>query len=205
MGLALCLFQLFRSICLTRRGDDRISARRIGGRRKQEMAAEETSDSEVPKGSGSKNSLILWLVVVIVAVGSGAAVPMVIGQLGSASDKEPAKVAEPDPDEDVVFIEFDEVTVNLDEARFSRYLRINFSLQVAKSQQLNVSKKVDAKKSILKNWLQTHIAEKSTDDLRGKFGRNRLRREMHDYFNKALFNDGIERIQDVLFSEFNVQ
>ena len=49
------------------------------------------------------------------------------------------------------------------------------------------------------------MAEKGTEDLRGKFGRNRLRREMHDYFNKVLFEDGIERIQDVLFSEFHVQ
>ena len=104
-----------------------------------------------------------------------------------------------------MFIDFDEVTVNLDEARFSRYLRINFSLQVAKSQQLEVAKRVEAKKSILKNWLQVQVAEKSTDDLRGKFGRNRLRREMLDYFNKVLFSDGIERIQDVLFSEFHVQ
>jgi len=169
------------------------------------MAAEENAESDAPQASGSKMGIVLWLVMIIVAVGGGVAAPIVIGQMRSVERPEDEAVVPPDPDEEVVFIEFDEVTVNLDEARFSRYLRINFSLQVAESQQLEVTKKVDAKKSILKNWLQVHVAEKSTDDLRGKFGRNRLRREMHDYFNKVLFNDGIERIQDVLFSEFHVQ
>ena len=169
------------------------------------MAAEENNESDAPQASGSKTNIVLWLVMIIVAIGGGVAAPIVIGQMRSSDPPEIEEPAPPDPDEEVVFIEFDEVTVNLDEARFSRYLRINFSLQVAKSQELDVSAKIDAKKSILKNWLQVHVAEKSTDDLRGKFGRNRLRREMHDYFNKVLFADGIERIQDVLFSEFHVQ
>ena len=169
------------------------------------MAAEETGESDAPQASGSKMNIVLWLLMIIVAIGGGVAAPILIAQIQSSDPAEVEVPAEPDPDEEVAFIEFDEVTVNLDEARFSRYLRINFSLQVAKSQELDVTQKVDAKKSILKNWLQVHVAEKSTEDLRGKFGRNQLRREMHDYFNKVLFADGIERIQDVLFSEFHVQ
>jgi flagellar basal body-associated protein FliL len=169
------------------------------------MATEETAEPDAAKASGSKMGIVLWLVMIIVAVGGGVAAPILVAQMGSADKPEATENVLPSPDEEVVFIDFDEVTVNLDEARFSRYLRINFSLQVAKSQQLEVAKKVEAKKSILKNWLQVQVAEKSTDDLRGKFGRNRLRREMLDYFNKVLFSDGIERIQDVLFSEFHVQ
>ena len=169
------------------------------------MATEENGEPDAPPASGSKTNIVLWLVTIIVAVGGGVAAPIVIGQMKPSDEPDTKQVDTPDPEEEVVFIEFDEVTVNLDEAGFSRYLRINFSLQVAKSQQFDVEKKVEAKKSILKNWLQVHVAEKSTEDLRGKFGRNRLRREMHDYFNKVLFEDGIERIQDVLFSEFHVQ
>ncbi len=169
------------------------------------MATEENGESDARQASGSKMNIVLWLVMVIVAVGGGVAAPIVIGQINAARPAQVETPVAPDPDEEVVFIDFDEVTVNLDEARFSRYLRINFSLQVAKSQEIDVAQKLEAKKSILINWLQVHVAEKSTEDLRGKFGRNRLRREMHDYFNEVLFNDGIERIQDVLFSEFNVQ
>jgi flagellar FliL protein len=171
------------------------------------MATEETDESEGPQASGGVSKILVWLVVAVLAIGGGAATPIVIAQLGS-SDGQPEEkqvIEEPDPEEEVEFIDFDEVTINLDEARFSRYLRINFSLQVAKSQKADIEKQVDAKSTIFKNWLQTNVSEMSTEDLRGKHGRNRLRRQMHDYFNQVLFDDGIERIQDVLFIEFHVQ
>ena len=170
------------------------------------MATEETDESESPKSSGMMMKLLIWMVVITFAIGGGLATPFVVASLGrSAGKPDKAQMAEPDPEEEVEFIDFEEVTVNLDEARFSRYLRMNFSLQVAKSQREEIEKLVDAKTTIFKNWIQVQVAEKTTEDLRGKFGRNKLRREIHDYFNKVLFPDGIERIQDVLFREFHVQ
>lgn len=134
--------------------------------------------------------------------------PLVVAQLAkpsSANSGEEEAMAEPDPDEEVEFIPFDEVTINLDEARFSSHLLINFSLQVAKSQRAEIEAKIQAKSIVFKNWMQIHLAEKSREDLEGRFGRNRVRREMQDFFNQELFDDGIERIQDVLFEEFLVQ
>lgn len=148
------------------------------------------------------------IVVVLLAIGGGVMTPFVVAKIATPSAKDGAdekKMAEPDPEEEVEFIPFDEVTVNLDEARFSRYLRMNFSLQVAKSQRAEIEAQVKAKSVIFKNWIQIHIAEKSTEDLKGTAGRNRVRREMQDFFNEVLFDDGIERIQDVLFDEFHVQ
>ena len=98
-----------------------------------------------------------------------------------------------------------EVTVNLDEARFSRFLRLSFSLQVAKSQKAEIELMVEEKAVVFKNWIQIQLAEKGTEDLKGKFGRNRVRRELQDYFNEVLFEDGVERVQDILFNEFHVQ
>jgi flagellar basal body-associated protein FliL len=43
------------------------------------------------------------------------------------------------------------------------------------------------------------------EDLRGAAGQNRLRREIQDHFNTVLFEDGYDRIREVLFEEFNVQ
>lgn len=168
--------------------------------------SEESDESDNAAASKSKSGLLIWVVVMIVSIGGGVATPILIAGMGEKNGKpDDAKVAALEPETEYEFIEFDEVTVNLDEAQFSRYLRINFSLQVGKSQQDEVEKQLAAKKTICKNWLQVHVAEKTTDDLRGKFGRNRLRREIHDFFNEALFDDGLERIQDVLFSEFHVQ
>ena len=168
--------------------------------------SDETEELEPAEPGKGKSGLLIWVVVMILSIGGGVAAPIVIAGMAKQDDNpEVPKVVELEREEEFEFIEFDEVTVNLDEARFSRYLRINFSLQVGKSQKLEVEKQLAAKKTICKNWLQVHVAEKTTEDLRGKFGRNRLRREIHDFFNEALFDDGLERIQDVLFSEFHVQ
>ena len=170
------------------------------------MAEEPETTDDGDAASGKKGGMLIWIVVMVISIVGGAATPIVIAGLGSGDEKtDQADVVELDPEEEFEFIEFDEVTVNLDEARFSRYLRVNFALQVGKSQMVEVQKQLDAKTTICKNWLQTHMAEKSAEDLRGRYGRNRVRREIHDYFNEVLFNDGIERIQDVLILEFNVQ
>ncbi|MFN9342239.1 MAG: hypothetical protein ACK6DB_06535 [Planctomycetota bacterium] len=49
------------------------------------------------------------------------------------------------------------------------------------------------------------MAYKSLDEIKCKFGHSRLRREISEYFNQQLFEDGVERIQDILFKELNVQ
>jgi flagellar basal body-associated protein FliL len=170
------------------------------------MAEESETPEDGEAASGKKGGMLIWIVVMVISIVGGAATPIVLAGLGSKEgEPEKAEVIELDPEEEFEVIEFDEVTVNLDEARFSRYLRINFALKVGKSQMVEVQKQLDAKSIICKNWLQTHIAEKSTDDLRGRYGRNRIRREILDYFNEALFADGIERIQDILIIEFHVQ
>lgn len=169
--------------------------------------ADEAQEPEEGASGKKKGGMLIMIVVVLLAIGGGVMTPFVVAKVTAPGD--PNKVVDkmdvPDPEEEIEFIPFDEVTVNLSENRFSRYLRMNFSLQVAKSQRVEIEAKVKAKTAIFKNWMQIHIAELSTEDLKGTSGRNRVRREMSDFFNKVLFDDGIERIQDVLFDEFHVQ
>ncbi len=170
------------------------------------MASEQQTDSEPEKKSGSMMKMIIWLVVIVASIGGGFATPLVVAQFTAASEKQDeSKMDVPDPTEEVEFIEFDEVVAVLGNSRFSRYLKMNFSLQVAKSQRLEIEEKIKAREAVLKNRIISHVAEISAEDLEGQFGHNRLRREMHDYFNEILFDDGIERIQDVLFRELQVQ
>ncbi|MEL7497681.1 MAG: flagellar basal body-associated FliL family protein [Planctomycetota bacterium] len=150
---------------------------------------------------------LVTLVIAACAIVCGLTAPFVVAELAkpAAEETEGTTMAEPEVDEEVAYIAFDEVTVNLDEARFSRFLRLKFSLQVAKSQKAEIEAMVEEKSVVFKNWIQIQLAEKGTEDLQGKFGRNRIRRELQDFFNRVLFDDGIERIQDVLFDEFQVQ
>ncbi|MCA9228196.1 MAG: flagellar basal body-associated FliL family protein, partial [Planctomycetales bacterium] len=82
-------------------------------------------------------------------------------------------------------------------------LKVN--LQVDKAQADGITKMLEQKKPILKNWLLSYLSDKGMDDIRGRVGQNRLRREIQDHFNTVLFADGYDRIHDVLFDEFNVQ
>lgn len=168
------------------------------------MANQPAAPESEPAPKSGKLSLIVTLIIAICGIAGGVATPFAVAEF-SKMKQEPAAMAEPDLDEEVAYIPFEEVTVNLDEARFSRFLRLSFSLQVAKSQKAEIELMVKEKTVVFTNWIQIQMAEKGTEDLKGKFGRNRVRRELQDYFNEVLFDDGVERIQDILFNEFHVQ
>jgi len=167
----------------------------------EQATQEETQDR---KGPG----LLVWAAIGLLAAGGGFAVPFFLPTGDSAKSADAQKaipgLAAHIPEE-VAFVPFGEVTVNLDDGRLSRYLRLSFSLQVEKSDQIAVTKLVEEKKAILQNWLLSHLSDKGMDDIRGAAGQNRLRREILDQFNTTLFPDGYDRIYDVLFEEFNVQ
>ena len=171
-----------------------------------EEAPEENEDEK--KSGGKMGKLIVWGVVFMLGIGTGVGTAMFLAPSGEV---EPViaeidnKMDIPEPDEKIAFVDFDEVVVNLNDERYSRYVTITFSLQVAASQQLAIQALVDEQEAVLINWIIAHLRDKKMEDVRGKLGHNTLRREIHDEFNKILFTDGIERIQDVLFKDFKVQ
>lgn len=170
------------------------------------MATEETESSENGEGGKKKGGMLIWIIVMVVSIAGGAAAPIVISGMGSGSDeKNNGKIAELEPEKEIEFIDFKEVTVNLNEARHSRYLRLNIALQVGKSQKSKVETQLAAKIPILLNWIQLHLGEKSTEELNGRYGKGLVRREILDKFNDVLFDDGLERIQDILIIDWNVQ
>ncbi len=107
--------------------------------------------------------------------------------------------------EDTAFIDFPAIVAVLGKSKFSRYLKIDISLQVASEHQAEVEDKIRHRSAVLRNRIIAHISEITEEDLAGQHGYNQLRREIQGFFNELLFDDGIERIQDVLFREFQVQ
>ncbi|MEM7454608.1 MAG: flagellar basal body-associated FliL family protein [Planctomycetota bacterium] len=175
--------------------------------------AEENNEAEAPeekKKSGLVGKLGVWGAIFVLGAGTGAAVP-ILTSTASGDDQRVVDVHGrelmdlPEAGEEVSFIEFDEVVLNLNDPRYSRYLSCSFSLQVATTQEAAITQLVDEKKVVLKNWLVSHIGDKTLDQVRGTFGQSMLRREINSKFNELLFTDGIERIQSVLFSDFKVQ
>ena len=87
----------------------------------------------------------------------------------------------------------------------NRYLRLRISLLVSKPHQKELEERLLVDGPLIKNWLLSHVSDKSLDDIRGKAGQNMLRREILDRINHTVAPDGRDRVFDVLFEEFNVQ
>ena len=119
---------------------------------------------------------------------------------GGEHGKEEAK-----PKEGPQFLSFGQIVVNLNEPNLLRYLSLDISIQTDAKNEKEVRDALESRKAILKTWLTSHLADKTIEDIRGKVGVNRLRREIQDNFNSLLFKDGHERIQDILFEEHHVQ
>lgn len=161
-------------------------------------------EDKAAKGPG----IISWLAVLVIAGGAGFAVPFLLPASAPADEStEDSEVTSVEmlPAEESVVVEFGEITVNLDEGRMNRYLRMKISVLVAKKAELDVTAAIEAKGAVMKNWLLSHMSDKSLEEIRGKAGQNMLRRELRREFNEALFTDRKDRIYDVLFEEFNVQ
>lgn len=103
------------------------------------------------------------------------------------------------------FVPFGRIVVNLNEPALTKYLSLDITLLADGKDEASVKDAVDGRLPILRTWLTSHLADKSMEDVRGKVGVNRLRREIQDQFNALLFDDGRERVRDVLFEEFHVE
>ena len=177
------------------------------------MAVPQPKENEEQKTkAGGLLGGIIWAMIAILAAGGGFAVPYMFPQLfgatspeGSASNGAEQASLLPQENQKPAFIPFGETTVNLDDGRLNRYLRLVITLQVDEAQESEIKELIEAKRAILKNWLLSYLSDKDMDDIRGAAGQNRLRREIQDYFNTVLFSDGYDRIHDVLFEEFNIQ
>lgn len=169
------------------------------------MSEQDSQDANAESPKSSRRGLILILGVSVIAVVGGAATPFITKFNFNYSPKTSVSAAESGANEEVDYIDFPEITVNLNEARHARFLRIHFSLQVPASQKYKIEQDVIKKAPKFNNYIQVYLSDKTLEELSGSFGRNRVSRELRDYFNEVLFEDGIERVQDVLFNDFQVQ
>ncbi|MGD9857716.1 MAG: flagellar basal body-associated protein FliL, partial [Planctomycetaceae bacterium] len=107
------------------------------------MADEEQTAGAEEAGSRKGPGLLVWAALGVAAAGIGFAVPFF---LPAAKDGKSAEAGAAErglhpriPDQ-LAFVPFGDVTVNLDDGRLSRYLHLSFSLQIEKKDQLEVTK-----------------------------------------------------------------
>jgi len=102
------------------------------------------------------------------------------------------------------FSEFESVTVNLNEARMARFLKVTIVLAFKKADAEEGIKQVKKKQLELQNWLNISLAKKTLEEVRGK-NHTRIQRDICDAFNEMLWPGKRPLINHVLFKQFNVQ
>lgn len=168
--------------------------------------ADEKTDEEQSEKKGP--GMIVWLATLLVAAGGGAAVPFFMNTSAPAEDMveedSPSPYEIPELEETTV-VPFGDVTINLNDPKMNRYLRLKIAVLVAKDDELMVTEAITSKSAILKSWLLSHLSDKNMEEIRGGAGQNMLRRELLSQFNDVLFSDHLDHVYDVLFEEFNIQ
>ena len=164
--------------------------------------ADETPDKEPKARSTLLINVLVSSVLGFVCGGLGFAFFTFVPGMSASSRAETPEVVE---DIEPAFIPFGEVVVNLGDARMSRYLRLNITLQINSTDEESASKAVELHRAILRNWVIGHLSDLQMEDVRGTVGQNRIRREILNFFNEQLSEDGKDTVQDILFEEFTVQ
>lgn len=167
------------------------------------MAANENTENPGEKKSGLIGALIVWLPILILSIGGGLATPYLVAQL-TATPPDSGKI-EIDPNEEAEYIDFPEVVAVLGGSQFNRLLKLQITLEVPKSLRVELDKRVTTKVAVLRNQVIAYVSGISEEEIAGTHGYNRLRREIQVIFNQTLYDDNVERIQDVHFREFQVQ
>lgn len=167
--------------------------------------SDDANQKDDGSSGGKKTGSFLWPIIVILVGCASAAVGFVLPTLLGPATPEPTHEAHDASEDGIAFIPFGDAVVNLDEGKLNRYLRVSLTLQVKKSEEVEVKKIFDARHDMLRSWLLSYLADKNMEAIRGAAGQNRVRRDVLDHFNETLFESDTHRIQDVLFKEFNVQ
>lgn len=153
-----------------------------------------------------KGRKLVLIVVCLVAVDAGVAVPMAMGGVlpfGKPKAEKPAKGK--GTDSKTAIVPFGDVVVNLSEERNQRYLRLKMAILVDAEAEKEALDLVTKKKAAVKSALIGHLAGKSTKDVSGSVGVQRMQRELLERIEDVLYPDGNSRIRAVLFEEYVVQ
>ncbi len=161
---------------------------------------------ETDQGHG-RHVLVLYAGVAVIAAAAGYATAMMAGCSGNGPpvppDAAPVTIGE-DPQE-VLYVDFEPITVNLDEPRLARYISVKLALAIpadrADQETLGL---IESKRRVLSDWLTGYFASCSLEDVRGAVNMGRMRREILDAFNEKLWPDQKPRITQVLFTRFTV-
>ncbi len=188
----------------------------------KDNAVKNTEKEKGDAASTGKAGLFFWLIlaaVVVACATGGFALSQLLGgqDISAAAKPNTPSPAQEKGFEDLlaeqvngnspwIYDAMEPVLANLDEPGVTRYVRVTISLEVSpKLDQEKGKAFLEQRTMILRDWLTTYFAGLSLEDVRGSRNLNRIKRDVHEQFNRLLFPDSKPYIRQVLFKEFAVQ
>jgi len=169
--------------------------------------ADEAEGTETKKSSGGLLPIInLVLLVLVLAVGGFIAWKMMAMESNAPEEEvnqaqiEETKIPEAemeDPDSPPVFMEIEDITVNLADAEVSRFLRAKIKLEV-RNEEAQV--KIDANMVKVMDLVITELSSKTFDDIRTPQGKYALKEDLTYRLNKLI--GGGKPVKNLYFTDF---
>ncbi|NML63172.1 flagellar basal body-associated protein FliL [Massilia sp. RP-1-19] len=162
------------------------------------MKADPKADAAaVPKSSPKKLIILIAIAVLVLVAGAGAAWYLLQGDAGAAHETE-VKPAEPP-----VYVPLEKFVVNLQPEDGEQYLQIQFTLQVATLEQVEVIK---ANMPKIQSRVLLLLSAKRASELSTPEGKRQLSSELIKSINEPLVAKGEPQlVSDVLYTSFIIQ
>ncbi len=161
--------------------------------------------SDVRAGFSLPALLAVTAVILVAAAAGLGAAWFLTGSMPARPPQAEGRTPDAEPGR-FQYIEFGPVVANLAEGRLTRYVKVNVTLQVAKEDARGLSDVIKGeKKALFQDWLLSYLSDRQLEEVRGGAALARLRRDIQDGFNALLAEHGEQRIEGVLFTEFNIQ
>lgn len=157
--------------------------------------------AEAHAGAKKKSKLPL-IIVCVLFIGAGAAAPMFI-KTPEAEGKEHGH--KPKKEEKTAIVPFGELTVNLTDERPRSFLRVKLAVVVEAESEKHLTEELTKFKPALKSKCLAHLAGKSSKDVGGTLGIQRVQRELFDRFGEVLPAEEKHHLRAVLCEEFIIQ
>ena len=169
------------------------------------------SDTPAPAAApGKKKFNLALLALPLAAAGAGAAVPLMVdvpALLGTKPKEEDpdAKKKKHAKHEHLACVPVGDVTVNVNDDRVSRFLRLKVAVQCEEAAEAKAKEHVEKNKAALRSWLVGHLAGKTLAEVKGPVAIARLQREVLERFDDMLYPEGASPLRAVLFEEYIIQ
>jgi flagellar FliL protein len=168
--------------------------------------ADEAADKEASKSSGGLLPIInLVLLVLVLAVGGFIAWKMVqMDQSGQADAPETVQTEETkipeaeeeDPNAPPIFMEIEDITVNLADVEDSKFLRAKIKLEVRNEE---AQARIEANMVKVMDLVITELSSKKFEEIRTPQGKYALKEDLTYRLNKLL---GGKPIKNLYFTDF---